>query len=60
MLYFFYKNIAAVLSHGIMKEQQVPAKEINKAIELKKKFEANPERHTYEGMIDEYKSKTDF
>lgn len=28
MLYFFYKNMAAVVSHGIVKEREVPPKEI--------------------------------
>jgi len=48
MLYFFHKNLAVVLSHGLRKEREVPANEINKAIERKQKFEANPERHTHE------------
>lgn len=48
MLYFFHGNVAAVLSHGITKERLVPAKEIDKAIENKNRFTANPEGHTYE------------
>jgi len=48
MLYFFHKNLAVVLSHGVTKEREIPAKEINKAIERKQKFEANPEQHTHE------------
>jgi phage-related protein len=48
MLYFFHGNVAAVLSHGITKERLVPAKEIDKAIENKKRFTAKPEDHTYE------------
>lgn len=48
MLYFFHGNIAAVVSHGLVKERRVPLKEIDKAIERKKKFEQNPERHTLE------------
>ena len=47
MLYFFQGNLAAVVSHGIIKEQQVPPKEIDLAIERKKKFLANPKRHTF-------------
>lgn len=47
ILYFFYGNQAAVLSHGIIKEQAVPPKEIDRAIKRKKKFEQNPEAHTY-------------
>jgi hypothetical protein len=49
MLYFFHGNVAAVLSHGLMKERVVPPREINWALERKKKFEEDPERHTYQG-----------
>lgn len=47
MLYFFHGNVAAVLTHGLTKQQEVPPKEIDKALERKAKFEANPKRHTY-------------
>ncbi len=47
MLYFFHGNIAAVISHGIVKEDKVPPKEIERAIERMMKFERNPETHTY-------------
>src|SRR5256885_7739475 len=42
MLYFFYGRTAAVVSHGLVKEAEVPAQEIEKAIERKRKFEKNP------------------
>ena len=48
MLYFFHGNVAAVLAHGLSKERQVPPKDIDKAIERKVRFEADPKRHTYE------------
>ena len=48
VLYFFHGSIAAVVSHGIMKERMVPPKEIDRAVERKKRFEANPSSHTYE------------
>jgi len=47
MLYFFHGRTAAVVSHGLVKEAEVPAKEIEKAIERKRKFEKNPKAHTY-------------
>src|SRR2546428_8539201 len=47
ILYFFHGRFAAVLSHGITKEDKVPAAEIEKALRRKRKFEANPERHTH-------------
>jgi hypothetical protein len=48
MLYFFHGRTAAVVSHGIVKEAAVASKEIEKAIERKRKFEKNPKAHTYE------------
>lgn len=45
ILYFFHGSIAAVVSHGIVKERAVPPKEINRAIERKKLFELNPGKH---------------
>lgn len=46
-LYFFHGKAAAIVSHGIVKERQVPPKEIDRAVERKKKFTANPRRHTF-------------
>lgn len=48
MLYFFHGRTAAVLSHGLVKERAVPPKEIDRAVERKRKFEADPKRHTHE------------
>jgi len=48
MLYFFHGTGVAVISHGIVKERAVPGKEIERALERKKKFEADPHTHTYE------------
>lgn len=48
MLYFFHGRTAAVVSHGIMKQQaQVPPKDIDKAVQRKVLFEARPQRHTF-------------
>jgi hypothetical protein len=47
-VYFFHGAMAAVISHGLAKEQAVPPKEIDWAIERKRQFEANPAKHTYE------------
>ena len=51
ILYFFHGNVAAVISHGIIKEDRIPPKEIEKAIARKRNFAANPALHTY--MEDE-------
>ncbi|MCI0379358.1 MAG: type II toxin-antitoxin system RelE/ParE family toxin [Gemmataceae bacterium] len=48
MLYFFHGKEAAVLSHGLQKEDIVPAKEIDLTVKRKKKFVANPKKHTFE------------
>jgi phage-related protein len=48
ILYVFHGAIAAVVSHGLIKERVVPPKEIDRAITRKNRFTANPERHTYE------------
>jgi hypothetical protein len=47
MLYFFHGNVAAVLSHGLVKEGVVPPAEINLAVKRKRNFEGDPERHTH-------------
>jgi len=47
MLYFFHGRAAVVLTHGVVKEREVPAKEIDKAIRAKEAFERNPSAHTF-------------
>jgi hypothetical protein len=47
ILYFFSGKNVVVVSHGPKKEGEVPAVEINRAIERKRKFEANPKAHTF-------------
>ena len=48
ILYFFHGANVAVLAHAITKEADVPAVDINRAIERRRRYEQNPERHTYE------------
>ncbi len=48
ILYFFHGNIAAVVSHGIVKEDRVPPVEIARAVERRRIFESNPQAHTFE------------
>lgn len=47
MLYFFNRNVAVVLSHGLGKERAVPPVEIDRAIERKKSFDRDPMKHTH-------------
>lgn len=48
ILYFFYENTAAVVSHGIVKEKQVPPGEIDRAVKRRSKFMSDPKRYTYQ------------
>ena len=48
MLYFFHETTAAILSHGLVKERVVPAKEIDRAIKHRKRFEEDPDGHSHE------------
>jgi hypothetical protein len=48
ILYFFHSNVAAVLSHGIVKERAVPPAEIDLAVKRKDLFIGDPDRYTYE------------
>ena len=47
ILYFFHGRMAAVLAHCLTKEREVPAKDIEVALERKQLFEQDPYRHTY-------------
>jgi hypothetical protein len=47
ILYFFSGRDVVVFSDGITKTDAVPDVEINRAIERKKRFEADPKVHTY-------------
>jgi phage-related protein len=47
ILYFFAGRNVVVVSHGILKEAEVPATEINRAVQRKQFFEADPEAHSY-------------
>ena len=45
-LYFFHGRAVAVFLRGVIKEDQVPAREIDRAIDRKSQFTAHPIRHT--------------
>lgn len=48
ILYFFHGRQVAILAHGLTKEDEVPAADIDRALKRKKLFEADPKAHTYE------------
>lgn len=47
ILYFFAGKNVVILSHGLTKKGDVPAIEIDRAIERKRRYEADPALHTY-------------
>ena len=51
MLYFFHEQAAAVVSHGIVKEQRVPPREIDRVVELRRQFIIDPQAHSLEGLV---------
>jgi phage-related protein len=48
LLYFFHGRQVAILAHALTKEAEVPTADIERALQRKKQFEANPKTHTYE------------
>lgn len=52
ILYFFHDREVAVLAHAITKENEIPIVEINRALERRRMFAANPAAHTFIGDIE--------
>jgi len=48
ILYFLSGQTAAILAHGLMKEDRVPDKDIELAVSRRAKFVSDPEGHGYE------------
>jgi phage-related protein len=48
MLYFFHGNVAAVVSHGLTKEQRVDPRDIDRAVAARRRFARAPDRHTHQ------------
>jgi len=47
VLYFFHGRGVAILAHGLTKERAVPKADLERALERMRRFEADPESHTY-------------
>jgi phage-related protein len=47
ILYAFAGRKIALLSHGFSKERKIPKKQITKAINNLKRYNQNPQEHTY-------------
>jgi phage-related protein len=52
ILYFFHGQNVAALAHAITKEDEIPNTEINRALDRKRAFAANPIAHTFTGDIE--------
>jgi len=46
---YFHHGKRAVISHGISKEKEVPASEIDRALRRRKAYGGNPDLHTHRG-----------
>jgi len=47
ILYFFHGTAAVVISHGLVKQREVPPREIDRAVQRKARFERDPVKHTH-------------
>lgn len=45
LLYFFHGKDVAVLAHALTKEKEVPAADIDRALERKRRYEQAPKKH---------------
>lgn len=45
LLYFFHGRNIAIVAHGLTKEREVPAVDIDRALERKRLYEQNPQKH---------------
>lgn len=45
LLYFFHGRDIAIVAHGLTKEREVPKVDIERAIERRKRYEQQPEKH---------------
>lgn len=48
ILCFFHGSAAVVISHGLVKEREVPLREIDLAVRRKAQFEKDPETHSHQ------------
>jgi putative component of toxin-antitoxin plasmid stabilization module len=53
LLYFFYGRTISIVVHGLKKEADIPATDINRAITCKAAFTTNPTAHTFKGEIND-------
>lgn len=59
LLYFFHGSDCVVLTHGITKEAQMPNADIDRAVQMKLRFKANPDKHTFHETEQYYEEAKD-
>jgi phage-related protein len=47
LLYFFHGREAAIVAHSLTKERAVPPADLQRALERRARFEADPKKHTH-------------
>lgn len=47
VLYFFHGRVAAILAHGVTKEDRVPSAAIDTAVARRRRYEEAPKLHTF-------------
>lgn len=53
ILYFFHGREAAVLAHGLTKEDRIPNADLQRAIERKRLYQADPAAHRYVEVVED-------
>lgn len=46
LLYFFHGKDIAIVAHALTKEAEVPSRDIERALERKRRYEKDPKAHT--------------
>lgn len=59
LLYFFHGRNIAIVAHGLTKEGRVPPVEIERALERKRLYEADPEAHQHDPLNEELEDDRD-
>jgi hypothetical protein len=57
ILYFFHGRNIVIISHGIIKEDDVPESEIQRAIRMRELFSQDPSRHSYSETEHHYEKE---
>jgi phage-related protein len=53
ILYFFHGRNVALLTHALTKQQEVPASDLDRAVQRKRRYEQAPVRHQCQEDLDD-------